>query len=163
MTTSSITDTIPYFHGNRIRDVAINPHGDTLYFAIDSSGSTSGPTGGFNGGNNPTANAGRILRVVYLSTLALREYVPPRPVNNRTYVKVFPNPASHVLYVQSKRGMHKPLRAELWDITGKLVMQEQSSKDNFALGLEMLTRGVYIFKLYNGYGVLMTTEKIIVQ
>jgi aldose sugar dehydrogenase len=161
--TSSLSDTIPYFHGNRIRDVAINPHGDTLYFAIDSSGSTSGPTGGFNGGNIPTANAGRILRVVYIRTLALQEYIPPKPVNNRTYVKVFPNPASHVLYVQSKRGMHKPLRAELWDITGKLVMQEQTSKDNFALGLEMLTKGVYIFKLYNGYGVLMTTEKIVVQ
>jgi len=163
LSTGSITDTIPYFHGNRIRDVAINPHGDTMYFAIDSSGSTSGPTGGFNGGNINTANAGRILRVVYLSTLALRDYVPPRPVENRTYVKVYPNPASQVLYVQSKRGMHKPLRAEMYDITGKLMLREETSRDNFALGLEMLTRGVYIFKLYNGYGVLMTTEKIVVQ
>jgi aldose sugar dehydrogenase len=163
LSTTSVTDTIPYFHGNRIRDIAINPHGDTMYFAIDSSGSTSGPTGGFSGGSSPTANAGRILRVVYLSTLALREYVPARPVNNRTFVKVFPNPASNILYVQSKRGMHKPLRAELWDITGKLIMQEQSSKDNFALGIDMLTKGMYIFKLYNGYGVLMTTEKIVVQ
>ena len=163
LSTGSITDTIPYFHGNRIRDVAINPHGDTMYFAIDSSGSTSGPTGGFNGSNINTANAGRILRVVYLSTLALREYVPQRPVENRTYVKVYPNPASKVLYVQSKRGMHKPLRAEMYDITGKLMMREETSRDNFALGLEMLTKGVYIFKLYNGYGVLMTTEKIIVQ
>jgi hypothetical protein len=161
--TGSITDTIPYFHGNRIRDVAINPHGDTLYFAIDSSGSTSGPTGGFSGGSTPTANAGRILRVVYITTLALQEYVPAKPVYNRTFVKVYPNPATRVLYVQSKRGMHKPLRVELWDMTGKLAMQATTSKDNFAINLDGLGRGMYVFKLYNGFGVLMTTEKIIIQ
>ncbi len=161
--TSSVTDTIPYFHGNRIRDVAIHPNGDTLYFAIDSSGSTSGPTGGFSGGSTPTPNAGRILRVTYVSTLALHDYVPPRPVYNRTYVKVYPNPASRVIYIQSKRGMHKPLRAELWDVSGKLVMQGTTSNDNFSLGLEGVSKGLYIFKLYNGYGVQITTEKIIVQ
>lgn len=161
--TSSITDTIPYFHGNRIRDVAIHPNGDTLYFAIDSSGSTSGPTGGFSGGSTPTPNAGRILRVTYVSTLALHDYVPARPVYNRTYVKVYPNPATRVIYVQSKRGMHKPLRAELWDISGKLVLQGTTSSDNFSLGLEGVSKGMYIFKLYNGFGVQITTEKIIVQ
>ncbi len=161
--TGSITDTIPYFHGNRIRDVAINPHGDTLYFAIDSSGATSGPTGGFNGANTNTANAGRILRVVYITTLAINNYVPAQPVNNRTYVKVYPNPASKILYVQSKRGMHKPLRVELWDMTGKLSMQASTSKDNFSIGLDGLSKGMYVLKLYNGYGVLMTTEKVIIQ
>lgn len=161
--TASITDTIPYFHGNRIRDVAINPHGDTLYFAVDSSGSTSGPTGGFSGANTPTPNAGRILRVVYLSSLALREYIPARPVYNRTFVKVYPNPASKILYVQSKRGMHKPLRVELLDMSGKLMMQSTTSKDNFSISLDGLGKGMYILKLYNGFGVLITTEKIIVQ
>ena len=161
--TGSITDTIPYFHGNRIRDVAINPHGDTLYFAIDSSGSTSGPTGGFSGGSSSTANAGRILRVVYLATLALKEYVPAQPVYNRTFVKVYPNPASRILYVQSKRGMHKPLRVELWEMTGKLTLQATTSKDNFSIGLDGFAKGMYILKLFNGYGVLMTTEKVIIQ
>jgi len=161
--TGSITDTIPYFHGNRIRDVAINPHGDTLYFAIDSSGSTSGPTGGFSGGSVGTANAGRILRVVYLTTLAISDYIPAQPVNNRTYVKVYPNPASKILYVQSKRGMHKPLRVELMDMTGKVVLQATTSKDNFSIGLEGFGKGMYVLKLYNGYGVLMTTEKVIIQ
>ncbi|MFM9910714.1 MAG: PQQ-dependent sugar dehydrogenase [Chitinophagaceae bacterium] len=161
--TSSITDTIPYFHGNRIRDVAINPHGDTLYFAIDSSGSTSGPTGGFSGSSTATPNAGRILRVVYISTLALREYIPLKPVYNRTFVKLYPNPASKILYVQSKRGMHKPLRVELWDISGKLMLQATTGKDNFSINVENFGRGMYILKLYNGFGVLMTTEKVIIQ
>ncbi|MBC7849473.1 MAG: PQQ-dependent sugar dehydrogenase [Chitinophagaceae bacterium] len=162
--TASITDTIPYFHGNRIRDIAINPHGDTLYIAIDSSGNTSGPTGGFGSGSaTSTVNAGRILRIVYLTTLAIRDYIPERPVNNRTYVKVYPNPASKTLYVQSKRGMHKPLRVEFWDMSGKLSMNLTTTRDNFAIGLEGLSRGVYIFKMYNGFGVLMTTEKIIIQ
>jgi hypothetical protein len=161
--TSSVTDTIPYLHGNRIRDMAINPHGDTLYFCIDNTGSTSGPTGGFTGGGSPTVNGGMILRMIYISTLPLSEQIPTRPVNNRTVVKVYPNPASKVLYVNSQRGLHKPLRAEMYDITGKLLLQEERENDNFSVNIEKLKPGMYIFKLFSGLGTLMTTEKILVR
>ena len=93
----------------------------------------------------------------------LHEYIPAQPVYNRTYVKVYPNPASKILYVQSRRGMHKPLRAELWDMAGKLTVQANTSKDNFSMGLDGLGKGMYIFKLFNGFGVLITTEKVIIQ
>ncbi|HEU4607126.1 MAG TPA: T9SS type A sorting domain-containing protein, partial [Chitinophagaceae bacterium] len=90
-------------------------------------------------------------------------YVPNRPVNNRSYVRLFPNPASDVLYIQSKRGMHKPLRAELYDIAGRRRRSMVSADDNFSFPVTGMEQGVYIFKLYNGYGVLMTTEKIIIK
>lgn len=160
--TQSLTDTIPYMHGFRIRDVAINPHGDTLYFGIDSSGATSGPTGGFSGATTPTSSAGRIIRLVYVTNLALHEYVPTRPVNNRNEVRVFPNPAHQVLYVQSKRGMHKPLRVALYDVAGRLVMEDATANDNFSINLGVKP-GTYVFKLYNGYGTLITTEKILIR
>lgn len=161
--TPNMADTVPYFHGNRIRDIAINPHGDTLYFVVDNNGATSGPTGGFSGGSITTPRGGMVIRMVYMSTLPIKDVVPDRPVNNRTYVKVFPNPATEVLYVQSKKGMHKPLRAQLYDITGKLVKEKISGDDNFSVMLDGMTTGTYIFKLYNGYGIVVTTEKILVK
>lgn len=163
ISTPSITDTIPYFHGNRIRDVAISPHGDTLFFAIDSSGSTSGPTGGFNGSNFNTANAGRILRAIFLRLLPMHNYVPTRPVNNRTIIKIYPNPATEVLYVQAKKGLQKPYRVDMYDMTGKLILQQENSNDHFPVRLDRLSKGIYVFKLYSGNGVLVTTEKIVVR
>jgi aldose sugar dehydrogenase len=161
--TPSLADTVPYFHGNRIRDIAINPHGDTLYIVIDNNGATSGPTGGFSGGSITTARGGMVIRLSYLSTLPIKDVIPNNPVNNRTYVKVYPNPATEVLYVQSKKGMHKPLRAQLYDITGKLVKEKVTGDDHFSVGLDGISTGTYIFKLYNGYGIVMTTEKILVK
>lgn len=162
--TPNLTDTIAYLHGDRIRDIAIAPSGDTLFFAIDKSGSTSGPTGGFSGASNSTRNPGYILRMVYLySILPLPDYVPQRPVNNRADIKVFPNPASQVLYVHGKRGLHKPLMAQLVNMTGVIVRTHSSSNDDFSIPLAGISPGMYIFRLYNGYGVLMTTEKIIVR
>lgn len=159
--TPQLIDTLPYFHGFRIRDVAIAPTGDTMFFIIDSTGSTSGPTGGFNGANTSTTAGGRVLRVVYVSTLALNDYTPTRPVANRAFVRVFPNPTNRTLFVESKRGLSKPLRIQLYDQIGRRVFDETTSKDNFSLDLTHFMNGMYVFKLFSGHDILVTTEKII--
>jgi hypothetical protein len=66
-------DTFPLLHGWRIRDIAINPIANSgQFWAItDSTGSTSGPTGGFSGGNQATQNGGRVLRLTFKATLTL--------------------------------------------------------------------------------------------
>ncbi len=73
--TSSVNDvdTLPLLHGWRVRDIAINPlpNSGQFWAITDSSGSTSGPTGGFNGGNQSTQNGGRVLRLTYKSLLIL--------------------------------------------------------------------------------------------
>ena len=156
-------DTIPYFHGFRIRDLAIAPTGDTLFFIIDSTGNTSGPTGGFNGSgsSNLTDGGGKILRAIFATQLDLKDYVPKNPINDRTYVSVYPNPTSKMIYVESIRGMHKPLRVELYDELGRKIVDETTSKDNFGIDIGQFMNGVYILKLYNGNDVLITTEKIL--
>jgi hypothetical protein len=158
-------DTIPYFHGFRIRDVAIAPTGDTLFFVIDSTGNTSGPTGGFNGSGNSnvTDAGGKILRAIFATQLSLKDYVPNKPINNRTFVSVYPNPTSQMLYVESMKGMHKPLRVELYDDLGRMILNETTSKDNFSINISAFMNGIYIFKLYNGDETLITTEKIVKQ
>lgn len=162
--TPQITDTIPYLHEYRIRDIAIAPTGDTLFLAIDSTGSTSGPTGGFTGSQTPTKSPGHILRMVYLTTLPIENnYVPVKTVNNRTSVLVYPNPAFSELHVLTRTGMHKPYMVQLYDVSGRLVLQESTEQDQFTVNLSGLKPGVYIFRLYSGYDVNITTEKIIVQ
>ncbi len=162
--TPQIIDTIAYLHGYRIRDMAIAPTGDTLFFAIDSTGSTSGPTGGFSGASTNVTNAGFILRMVYINTLPLDDFQPVVPtVESRSSVLVYPNPASKYLHVLSMQGTHKPLLAVLYDMSGKLVLQKNTSQDSFTIDISNLLPGVYVFKLYNGYEINISTKKIIVQ
>jgi aldose sugar dehydrogenase len=161
--TTNPADTIPYLHGYRLRNITIAPTGDTLFIAVDSSCCTLGAAGIINGSQVATPDMGYILRMVYLTTLPLEEYIPPPPpVIGLTNVKVYPNPASNYLYVQSIKGEHKPLRAQLYDISGKLVLETVTADDNFSINVQSLSRGAYIFKLYNGYDIEMDTEKIIV-
>ncbi len=155
-------DTIRYLPNNRIRDVAINPHGDTLYFAIDSSGSTSGPTGGFSGGSVSTINPGYILRMVYLSTLPLEAANPAAPVNDRTNIRIYPNPATRFLYVECKRNTSKPLRVQIRNMEGYTMREQTSLQDDMTIPLDGIPRGPYLVQLYNGYGIVIRTEKILV-
>ncbi len=74
---SSITtlavDTFPLLHGWRVRDMAFNPSPNSgeFWVVIDSSGNTSGPTGGFSGGNNSTKSGGKVLKFTYKTLLTL--------------------------------------------------------------------------------------------
>ncbi|MBS1565554.1 MAG: PQQ-dependent sugar dehydrogenase, partial [Bacteroidetes bacterium] len=147
-------DTIRYMSGNRVRDVAINPHGDTLYFAIDNSGSTSGPTGGFSGGSVNTVNPGYILRMVYLTTLPVREDSPLMPADDRTHIRIYPNPATKWLYVESKRNTPKPLHLQIRNLQGNVVLEQSSHSDNMSVPIEGLPRGLYMVQLYNSYDII---------
>ncbi|HTQ28211.1 MAG TPA: PQQ-dependent sugar dehydrogenase [Puia sp.] len=162
--TPQITDTIPYLHDYRIRDIAIAPTGDTIFLAIDSSGSTSGPTGGFTGKQVATKTPGHILRMVFLETLLYQNnYVPEKPVNNVTATLVYPNPTSQVLHVLCRTGLHKPFQVQMFDMAGRLVLQQASDQDNFIIYVGGLRPGVYAFRLYNGYDTNVTTEKIVIR
>ena len=107
--TAQITDTIPYLHEYRIRDLAIAPTGDTLFLAIDSSGSTSGPTGGFTGSQVATKTPGHILRMVYFPTHLKSSPTPAIPKKEKINTTiVFPNPATDHLEVLCRDLLQQP-------------------------------------------------------
>jgi PQQ-dependent dehydrogenase (s-GDH family) len=160
--TGNPADTIPYLHGYRLRNVTVAPTGDTLFISVDSSCCTLGTAGVINGSKIATPDMGYILRMVYLTTLPIHEYIPPPPVNSPANVKVYPNPVGKYLYVQSVKGMHKPLRARLYDISGNLVIEKLTGQDSFSIDVQSLVPGTYIFKLYNGFDIDMATDKVIV-
>jgi len=157
------TDTITYFNSangqSRYRDLCISPDGLKIYVATDSSGSTSGPTADITALPN---NPGCILEFSFSGILSLKD-MPITPNEIRTEMKVYPNPANAVLNILVKRGVSKPMRIQLFDITGKMIYQEFSNKDNFSIDVSDYNRGVYLLKIYNGSDIPVLTEKVILK
>jgi len=161
--TAQITDTIPYLHEYRIRDLAIAPTGDTLFLAIDSSGSTSGPTGGFTGATVATKTPGHILRMVYLpGTLEIQQAPAIAKKEKVNTTIVFPNPATDHLEVLCRDFLQQPFAVSMYDVSGRRILTETFSSSHFIVRLENIPPGLYIFKMQDGKGTNVTTQKILV-
>ena len=158
------SSTIPAMRGQgRYRDLCISPDGLRIYVACDISGQTSGPTGSYNGGGTPPANAGRILEFTYTGPLLNLGYDSLYSYIRNTSIIISPNPASSILSVKSVRNESKPLQYKIYDATGKLLLSGKSNNDYFSINVQKLTGGMYILKLYNAYQVNISTEKFIVK
>jgi hypothetical protein len=161
--TAQITDTIPYLHEYRIRDLAIAPTGDTLFLAIDSSGSTSGPTGGFSGRTVATKTPGFILRMVYMTILpeGSKEPLPPETEKvNRTLI--YPNPAADHIHVLCRDILQSPFLVELFDMSGRMVLTQTFPGSSFDVPLQNIRNGLYIFRLFDARKNSIVTKKILV-
>jgi PQQ-dependent dehydrogenase (s-GDH family) len=158
-----ITDSIPYFTStNRYRDIALSPDGKKIYLITDSIGSTSGPSGS---GTSALTDRGAILEYSFTGTdLLTKEQQEAAARMEKQYrVSIFPNPTTSYVNVQFERGLHKPIRYMVVDAAGKMVMEHKTNKDAFTVSFNGLPKGVYMLKLYNGYGIEVKIEKIIVQ
>ena len=161
--TAQITDTIPYLHEYRIRDLAIAPTGDTLFLAIDSSGSTSGPTGGFSGSTVATKTPGHILRMIYIPGPLEAQQAPPIPRKEKINTTiVFPNPATDHLEVLCRDLLVQPFNVSLYDVSGRNILTATFSSSHFIVPLENIPPGLYIFKMLDGRGAQVTTQKILI-
>lgn len=162
---SNTVDTFPLLHGWRVRDIALDPvaNSGTFWVVIDSTGSTSGPTGGFNGANNPTQDGGKVLKLSYktLITLPLDENPRGGPPVVRDLIQIYPNPADDILYIHGKKELHKPLLVQVYDIYGRKLKEETSFKNDFSINITSLRPGSYVLKLYNGYDLEVQIEKFI--
>lgn len=162
--TKVLIDTFPIMHGWRVRDIAFSKRGASLYAAIDSSGSTSGPTGGFGGGSSGTLNGGTILRFRFASTpLPIREDPVEEVPRNSPLLKVFPNPASKFLYVDNKKNVPKPFTYYIYDITGRLIKTGNNSNNNFSVDISGIKPGMYIFRLFSSIEAELLTERIVIK
>lgn len=162
---SNTVDTFPLLHGWRVRDIALNPvaNSGTFWVVIDSTGSTSGPTGGFNGANNPTLDGGKVLKLSYktLITLPLDENPGSGPPVVKDLIQIYPNPADDILYIHGKKELRKPLLVQVYDIYGRKLKEETSFRNDFSINITSLRPGSYVLKLYNGYDLEVQIEKFI--
>lgn len=76
---------------------------------------------------------------------------------------VRPNPVQQTLYVHGKKDFHKPLQIELYDLTGKMLIRQQSFKNDFSIYVSSLKAGVYVLKMYNSFDVQVQIDKVMKQ
>ena len=161
----NVVDTFPLLHGWRIRDVAINPvpNSGVFWVVVDSTGSTSGPTGGFNGSSTATKDGGKVLKLTYktLITLPLNTNPPARPPVVKDLVQIFPNPVKDELKIHGKKELKKPLLAQVCNLNGTILKSAISFKNDLSLNVSNLVPGTYILKLFNGYDQEVQVEKFI--
>lgn len=74
-----------------------------------------------------------------------------------------PNPVQQTLYVHSKKDFHKPLQIELYDLSGKMLIRQQSFKNDFTIDVSSLKAGVYVLKMFNSYDVQVQIDKVMKQ
>ncbi len=145
---------------NRYRDIAVGADGISIYLLTDSVGGTSGPSAGNDGG---VTNRGAVIAYKYAGSVLAVGNDPLAESNSRLQVKIYPNPVSNVLQIESKRNVSKPILYQLLDAMGRPVLQGSSTKDNIEVSVKNVPKGIYTLKLVNGRDVLMQTQKIIVQ
>lgn len=164
---TNTVDTFPLLHSWRVRDVAIkpDPNSGTFWVVMDSTGSTSGPTGGFSGGNNPTKDGGKILRLSYktLITLPINDNPRSGPPIVKNLVQIFPNPATNIINVHGRKELRKPLLVQICDIYGRVLKEGTSYQNDFMVDVSALKPGTYLLKLYNGFEIEVQIEKFIKQ
>jgi glucose/arabinose dehydrogenase len=162
---SIISDTIHYFQGKgRFRDVVVSPDGLKIYVACDSSGSTSGPTGGV---TTTPANPGSILEFTYqpqggrMITQLIAETKVVEDVKDKS-LDVYPNPANSYFIVYDYSA-ELSRHIELLDMNGKLVKRQTALNVATRVEVGELSNGLYILRITNANGKLIRTEKIIIQ
>jgi aldose sugar dehydrogenase len=157
------TDSIPYFRtSNRYRDMAISPDGMRIYLVTDSIGQTSGPSGN---GTSALDDRGAIIEYLYTGTVLAIGSKPVLPGTIRKYnISIYPNPAKDWLSVNLGDALEvRPVRYQMIDLAGRTLLTGITTEKQFKINISKLGTGMYMLKLFNGNGLELTTEKIIVR
>ena len=81
--------------------------------------------------------------------------------NNNTKqvpISIYPNPATSILNIQTN--INKKLTAQLFDVTGKAVIENVSFVNNTTINLQDLPQGLYFVYLKDAAGSLIKTQKV---
>jgi len=136
-----------------------------IYLACDSSGSTSGPTGGV---TTTPANPGSILEFTYqppvggrgISQLITQNKLPA-DIKEKS-IDIYPNPASTFVVVYNY-GNKLGRIAELFDMNGRSVKRQAVLNLATRITVNNVSSGLYILKIREANGKIVRTEKIIIQ
>jgi hypothetical protein len=80
-----------------------------------------------------------------------------------TDVKLFPNPANDILVLQSKNGQLKDALYAVFDINGKLIMNDKISGNEIYIDFSHVSSASYLMKITDTSGQNIQTYKIIKQ
>lgn len=115
----------------------------------------------------PTSSGNYSVKVVQggcNSTISsATNYIPTALVNLSAgqFIKTFPNPVHSELKVQYQLNGINTVKALLFDVSGKLVVQLNSLPNGGSLPMGNLVRGSYLLRLYDKNGKLLHTELLL--
>lgn len=115
----------------------------------------------------PTASGNYAVKVVQGGCSSIvssaTNYIPTALVNLSAgqFIKTFPNPVHSELKVQFQLNGINTVKALLYDVSGKLVLQQNSLSNAGTLPMGNLVRGSYLLRLYDKNGKLLQTEILI--
>jgi len=78
-------------------------------------------------------------------TIEKTEIVEESIIKNSGYYKIFPNPTSNILFLETEKNYNN---YELIDIKGNIILQDKISKPNFSINTNYLKPGMYFLILY---------------
>jgi hypothetical protein len=78
-------------------------------------------------------------------------------------INIYPNPANYGIWVRTQGATH-PLFLEIYDSLGKIVLIHPTILGSHDyIGLESLSSGLYVIRVYSEVGNTLTTERIILS
>jgi len=81
-------------------------------------------------------------------------------VTEQNFFHLFPNPASTYLTIQSENNIPSPTTLQLFDLTGRMVLQKQLTGNTTVVSLNDVSKGIYLYNIVSDKERL-TTGKII--
>jgi hypothetical protein len=77
------------------------------------------------------------------------------------FIKTYPNPVHNQLSIQYQLNGINSVKAIIFDITGKLMLQNNSLASGASLQMGNLLKGTYLLRLYDKFGKLLHSEILI--
>jgi hypothetical protein len=115
----------------------------------------------------PTSSGNYTVKVIQggcSSTISsATNYIPTALVNLSAgqFIKTFPNPVHSELKVQYLLNGINTVKALLYDVSGKMVLQQNILSNGGSLPMGNLIKGSYLLRLYDKNGKLLHTEILI--
>jgi hypothetical protein len=78
---------------------------------------------------------------------------------NRLQVLVYPNPATSTVNIAT--GSYANLSFMLYDLNGKLLLQEKLNSSKQSISVDHLPAGMYIYRVLQGQSLLESSRLII--
>jgi len=79
-------------------------------------------------------------------------------IQSNYHLTIYPNPATNELHIETTR--NEKLTAQLFDITGKQVMESTLFTNNTTINTSSLSEGLYFVRITNANGTVVKTGKV---
>jgi hypothetical protein len=81
--------------------------------------------------------------------------------SNGDYVRTYPNPVITLMKVEYKLGMQRELTLKVYDMSGRVVLEQKKVKSGDQVNMSGLLRGIYQYQLIDTTGKLLMADKLL--